>query len=76
MLLAIFVMASLSLVLPAGNGGINHLIIPIILFPFIWALTFFYPLLDSNKKRVTILMSALLLISGSISIASIMGLLA
>lgn len=75
LLLSICFMASMSLWLPAGEAGIDHLVVPIVLFPFLWAAAFFYAVLDLNTKRAAVLMLVALLISAGLVIASIAGLL-
>lgn len=40
-LTATLFMASMPFVLPAGGGGIDHLVMPVVLFPLIWAVAVF-----------------------------------
>lgn len=75
LLVSIFFMASMSLWLPEGEAGINQLVVPVVLFPMIWAVAFFYPLLDWNIKRATIVMLSALVLCGGSVVASIMGVL-
>lgn len=75
LLLSILFMASMSLWLPKGAAGINHLVLPIILFPLIWSVFFFYAVMADNKKRMVIVMLSLLLLCGGLVTASFMGML-
>lgn len=72
-LIAVLIMAAMSLWLPKGQAGINHLVVPLILFPLIWAIVFFYAVLDTKLSRLYWVMSLLLLINGSLVLSSIMG---
>lgn len=75
LLLSILFMASMSLWLPKGAAGINHLVLPIILFPLIWSVFFFYAVMADNKKRMVLVMLSLLLLCGGLVTASFMGML-
>lgn len=74
-IISIFVMAAMSLWFPIGIAGINHLVLPLILFPLIWAGVFFYALLEKNIKRATLVMTFLFLLNALPVITSILGLL-
>lgn len=73
LLLSIFAMAAMSLWVPPGQANVNHIAYPIILFPLIWALAFFYAVLEVNVKRATIVLLFLLFVNGGLVIASVMG---
>jgi hypothetical protein len=45
--------------LPKGAAGIDHLVLPIVLFPAIWAALFFYTSLDRRLGRAYALLLAL-----------------
>jgi hypothetical protein len=47
-------MAGMALWLPGGAAGIDNLVLPLILFPLIWAGLFFHACLDSRLTRVAI----------------------
>lgn len=70
---AIFSMAAMSLWLPVGQSEINHLVLPLVLFPLIWSAIFFYTILESDIKRAWSVMFVLLLINAFPVIASILG---
>ena len=75
LIIAVLIMAAMSLWLPVGNAQIDHLVIPLILFPFIWAAVFFYVVLEVKPKRLYGVMALLFLANGGLVAASIMGLL-
>ncbi|MEM6710436.1 MAG: hypothetical protein AAF648_16790 [Pseudomonadota bacterium] len=49
---AVIVMAGMAAWLPAGAGQVNNLVIPLVIFPLIWAVLFFHAILDSRLSRV------------------------
>lgn len=49
---ALATMAGMSLWLPGGAAGIDNLVLPLLLFPLIWAGLFFHACLDSRVGRV------------------------
>ena len=61
---SILVMAGMTAWFPEGAAGINHLAFPILLFPAIWALLFFYALLDVRPWRAGAVILALALANG------------
>ena len=48
------VFAGMPLWLPRGAAGIDHIILPLILLPAVWAVLFFYAVLDRSLARVAI----------------------
>ena len=62
---AIAVMAAMPLWFPEGTAGIDHLILPTILFPAIWAAAFFYACLSENLLRSSVLLIGVLAINGA-----------
>ncbi len=56
-------MAAMSLWFPPGIANINHLAFPIVLFPLIWAVSFFYSVLEVSIKRAWIVLMIILLIN-------------
>lgn len=75
LLVSIVVMAAMSLWLPSGAANIDNLVIPVVLFPIIWAVVFFYALMDASLKRASLVLLFLFLVNGGAVAASIMGLL-
>ena len=56
------VMAGAALWLPKGPASIDNIVLPMALFPLIWALLFFYLLLDRRLGRAWLV--AVLLLAG------------
>lgn len=52
---ALVVMAGMATWLPPGAAQVNNLIVPLVLFPLIWALLFFPACLDPNLRRATLI---------------------
>lgn len=53
-IVAIVVMAGMTLWLPRGTAGIDNLVLPLVLFPLIWAGLFFHACLDAKLSRVAV----------------------
>jgi hypothetical protein len=51
-LLSLLVLIGMPLWMPPGAGGIDHLILPLVLLPAVWATLFFHALLDRRLARV------------------------
>ncbi|MGQ0696655.1 MAG: hypothetical protein ACT4PZ_00290 [Panacagrimonas sp.] len=56
------VMAGGALWIPTGAANIDNIVLPIVLFPAIWAALFFYTCLDRNLVRAWLVTLALLLL--------------
>jgi hypothetical protein len=54
LLLSALVFAGMPLWLPRGAAGIDHIILPLILLPAVWAVLFFHAVLDRSLARVAI----------------------
>lgn len=46
LVVAILILLAMPLWYPAGTGGIDHLVMPVVTFPLIWAVLFFHACLD------------------------------
>lgn len=73
LIVAVFVMAAMSLWLPQGLAGIDHLLVPLVLFPLIWTVIFFYVILENNIKRAWLVMMLIFAINALPVVASILG---
>jgi hypothetical protein len=51
-------MAALPHLVPEGAGGIDHLVFPVLAFPLIWAIAFFYACLDEKLPRAAAILTA------------------
>ena len=57
--LTALIMAVMPFWVPKGNGGVDHIAFPLFFMPAIWAVIFFYALLDRSLGRVAIVMTAI-----------------
>lgn len=64
--IALGVMAGMSLWLPGGNAGIDNLVLPLVLVPLIWAALFFHACLDARLGRVAVVALGLLALHAAI----------
>lgn len=62
---AYVVMAAMPLWLPQGAAGIDHLILPLVLFPALWAAAFLYACLAENLGRASVILIGALLVNGA-----------
>jgi hypothetical protein len=51
-IVALVIMAGMSLWLPRGTAGIDNLVLPLVFLPLIWATLFFHACLDARLGRV------------------------
>jgi len=65
-IVAVVVMAGMSLWLPRGAAGIDNLVLPLVLVPLIWAGLFFHACLDAKLWRVAVVATGLLLVHGGL----------
>jgi hypothetical protein len=65
-IVAVVVMAGMSLWLPGGAAGIDNLVLPLVLVPLIWAGLFFHACLDAKLGRVALVALGLLLVHGGL----------
>jgi hypothetical protein len=53
-IVALVVMAGMTLWLPRGAAHIDNLVVPLVLVPLIWAVLFFHACLDSRLGRIAL----------------------
>lgn len=70
---AIVVMAAMPLWFPPGIAGIDHLILPILLLPGIWAALFFHAILAANVWTALWVQLAIILINGGAALMAASG---
>ena len=58
-LLSALVFAGMPLWLPRGAAGIDHIMLPLLLLPAVWAALFFYAVLDRSLVRVALVALAI-----------------
>lgn len=59
-LTAVIVMAGGAVWMPKGAAGVDNIVMPLVLFPAIWAVLFFYGCLTTRIKRAAIVMGVLI----------------
>ena len=59
------VMAAMPLWLPEGAAGIDHLVLPLVLFPAILAVAFFYACLSEKLARASVILMGVLVINAA-----------
>jgi hypothetical protein len=69
---AMLVMAGAAVWFPPGSAKINNIVIPLVLFPGIWAALFFYACLDRRLNRAYWLLGLLLLSQAGLVVTHIM----
>jgi len=57
--LTFLVIAAAPLWVPKGAGGVNQIAFPLVLMPLIWAVLFFFALLDRSLIRIAVVFSAM-----------------
>ena len=72
-ILAVLVMLGMAIWFPGGAAGLNNVVLPLIAFPLIWAVIFFYAYLDRNTKRVALAFSCIALVHAVLLIAHFTG---
>jgi hypothetical protein len=58
-LLSVLIFAGMPLWLPRGAAGIDHIVMPLILLPAVWAVLFFHAVLDRSLARVALVAAAI-----------------
>ena len=56
---------AMPLWVPPGAAGVNDVAFPIILTPLLWALPFFYAVLEENLVRGTLVLGLAILVQGA-----------
>lgn len=63
---SVVTMASMPLWLPGGAAGIDNLIIPLLLFPALWAGYFLYSLMEARPLRGLVVIAALIAVNAAV----------
>ena len=61
-ILSILSLAGLPHLLPAGAGGVNHLLLPVIFFPVLWSIYIIWPVMAERLGLCALMFLALFLI--------------
>jgi hypothetical protein len=72
-LAALCIMAGGSRWIPAGAANIDHLVVPVVLFPALWASLFFYTSLSRRLMRAYALVLSLTALSVAMVLAGFWG---
>ncbi len=51
-IIAVIVLMGMPIYIPAGPGGVDNIVIPLLLLAIVWAMLFFHAVLDSSLTRV------------------------
>lgn len=70
---AVLTMAATPLWAPGGESALDNIVIPVVLFPAYWAITFFYSLLEERMWRAAAVFSALIAFNGGLVIQAFIG---
>ena len=66
-------MLGMAIWFPRGVADLNNVVLPMIAFPLIWAVMFFYAYLDRNIKRVALAFSCIALVHAALLIVHFTG---
>ena len=73
LLAALSIMAAMPLWWPRGAGGIDQLIIPLLVFPAIWAVLFFYVVLTRHVGWAAAVLAGLITLNGGVVVLRVVG---
>lgn len=65
-LVAVAVMGGAAVLIPPGPATINHVAIPLVIFPGVWAILFFYACLETRLWRCFLSLAVLALINSGL----------
>lgn len=63
---SVAVMGGAAVLIPPGPATINHVAIPLVLFPGVWALLFFYACLETRLSRCSAALLLLVVANGGL----------
>jgi hypothetical protein len=66
-------MMAMPLWLPAGPAGVDAIALPIILAPLLWAVPFFYAVLEENLVRATLILAGATLVQAAAVLLALAG---
>jgi len=72
-ILSVLVMLGMAIWFPGGAADLNNVVLPMIAFPLIWAVIFFYAYLDRNMKRVALVFCCIALVHAALLITHFTG---
>jgi len=66
LVVSLLFMLAMAAWFPAGAGQVNNIIMPLVMFPLIWAVLFFYTYLTDQLAKAAWIMLALFLVNSVI----------
>lgn len=66
LLVSLLFMLAMAAWFPAGAGNINNIIMPLVMFPLIWSVLFFYTYLTNNLRQAWWLLLTLFIVNSAI----------
>lgn len=73
LLAALATLTAMPLWVPPGAAGVNDVAFPIVLTPLLWALPFFYAVLEENLVRGTLVLGLAILVQGAALALALVG---
>ena len=66
LLVSLVIMLAMAVWFPPGVGKVNNIMMPLFMFPLIWAVLFFYTYLTTTMRKAQWLLEALLVVDSAI----------
>ncbi|QJR81920.1 hypothetical protein CA267_014730 [Alteromonas pelagimontana] len=63
LLVSLLVMLAMAAWFPPGAGNVNNIVMPLVMFPLIWAALFFYTYLANDMRKAWGLLLALFIVN-------------
>lgn len=73
LLAALATLMAMPLWVPPGAAGVNDIAFPIILTPLLWALPFFYAVLEEKLTRASLVLGLAILVQGAAIAVALVG---
>ena len=70
---AVSVTGAMPLWFPAGAAGLDHLVLPLVLFPVLWALALIYAVLEENLARASLALLVVTTLNGGAAAWAVWG---
>ncbi len=70
---AVLAMAATPVWAPGGASALDNIVVPVVLFPAYWALTFFYGLLEEKIWRASAVFFVLIALNGAFVVQAFLG---
>jgi hypothetical protein len=70
---SLLVMLGMAVWFPPGAGNVNNIMMPLVMFPLIWAVLFFYTYLTNNMRKAWWLLLALFIVNSAILAVQFLG---